>query len=138
MKNFIVVLSLFITITGIAQIKTDHRWKKMETNSGEQYWYDVSLTDSLIGTKFEVWLLQVHTPPLRSEGIEGDVYRSKILYAVNLSSVRYGIMKLRYYDVMNKELYSFDYDTPRPPTDELKYPYPILEKSPVYLIIKTI
>ena len=81
-------------------------------------------------------MLEVHTPPLRSEGIDGEVYRSKTLYAINLTTVRYGIMKIRYYDVKNIEIYSFDYDTPPPPTDALKYPYPVLEDSPIYQIIK--
>lgn len=122
----------------LAQDENNHRWNKLDTNSGEQYWYDVSFSDSLNNSNFEVWILQVHTPPLRSEGIEGDVYRSKILYTVNLNSVRYGIKKLRYYDVKNTKLYSFDYDVPPPPTDDLKYPYPILEESPIYAIIKSI
>jgi hypothetical protein len=75
---------------------------------------------------------------MKSEGVEGDIYRSKILYAVNLTTVRYGIMKLRYYDVKNIELYRFNYDTPPPPTDALRYPYPVLEESPLYLVIKDI
>jgi len=138
MKKTLIIFCIVSFIPLLAQSETNHRWKKLEIKSGAQYWYDVSFSDSLVGSKFEVWVLQVHTPPLRSEEIEGDIYRSKILYAVNLTSVRYGIMKIRYYDVKNTELYSFDYDTPPPPTDDLKYPYPILEESPVYIIIKSI
>jgi hypothetical protein len=137
MRNFAVIIFLILTVSGLAQ-ENNHRWTKLDTRSGEQLWYDIAFTDSMVGNKFEVWILQVHTPPLRSEGIEGDVYRSKILYAVNLTSVRYGIMKLRYYDVKNTKLYSFDYDTPPPPTDDLRYPYPILAESPVYQVVKTI
>jgi len=119
-----------------AQSELNHRWQKLENQAGEQIWFDAASIDSISGNKLEVWILQVHTPPMKSEGIDGEVYRSKILYAVNLSTARYGIMKLRYYDVKNKELYRFDYDTPPPPTDELKYPYPIFEESPIYLLIK--
>lgn len=134
---YLIAVLLIIPSITFAQEET-HRWKKLDTITGEQIWFDASFTDKLKGDKFEVWVLKVHTPPMKSEGVEGDIYRSKILYAINLATVRYGIMKLRYYDVKNIELYSFNYDTPPPPTDALRYPYPVLEESPLYLIIKDI
>ncbi len=139
MKNifYLILVLLIIQSITFAQEET-HRWKKLDTITGEQIWFDASFTDTLNGDKFDVWVLKVHTPPMKSEGVEGDIYRSKILYAINLANVRYGIMKLRYYDVKNIELYSFNYDTPPPPTDALRYPYPVLEESPLYLIIKDI
>lgn len=140
MKNIVsyFFLSLVIVSSLIAQDESNHRWQKLEDTDGEQIWFDAASVESRSGDKFEVWVLEVYKPPLKSEGIEGEVYRSKILYAINLTTVKYGIMKLRYYDVKNKELYRFDYDTPPPPNDMLKYPYPIFEDSPVYLIIKSL
>ena len=140
MKNVLLIItSIFIFHSVKVHSREEtHRWKKLDTITGEQIWFDTSFIDTVKGDKFEVWVLKVHKPPMQSEGVDGDIYRSKILYAVNLATVRYGIMKLRYYDVQNKELYSFDYDTPPPPTDALKYPYPVLQKSPLYLIIKDI
>lgn len=139
MKKIFYLVAVLLTIQSItfAQEET-HRWKKLDTITGEQIWFDASFMDTLKGEKFEVWILKVHTPPMKSEGVEGDIYRSKILYAIDLTTVRYGIMKLRYYDVKNIELYSFNYDTPPPPTDALRYPYPVLEESPLYLVIKDI
>ena len=139
MKNIFYLITVLLIIQSItfAQEET-HRWKKLDTITGEQIWFDASFTDTLNGDKFDVWVLKVHTPPMKSEGVDGDIYRSKILYSINLATVRYGIMKLRYYDVKNSELYRFDYDTPPPPTDALRYPYPVLEESPLYLIIKDI
>ena len=137
-KKLITILLFLISINfaGSAQTDTSHRWKKLENTLGKKLWYDVSTLDTLKGNRFDVWVLEVHTPPLKFPGIDGEVYRSKTLYSVNLTTVRYGIMKIRYYDVKNKELYSFNYNTPPPPTDALKYPYPVLENSPVHLIIK--
>ena len=136
MKVYILItLSLVIVYNATAQTDETHNWKKLETINGEKMWYDISSIDTIKGDRFDIWVLQVHTPPLKSEGINGEVYRSKLLYSVNLTTVRYGIMKLRYYDVKNTEIYKFDYDTPPPPTDALRYPYPILEESPVYFII---
>ena len=139
MKKIFYLIAVMFIIQSItfAQEET-HRWKKLDTITGEQIWFDASFADTLKGDKFEVWVLKVHSPPMKSEGIDGEIYRSKILYAINLATVRYGIMKLRYYDVKNTKLYSFDYDTPPPPTDALRYPYPVLEESPLYLIIKKI
>ncbi len=115
-----------------------HRWKKIDDPSGKQIWFDASSLDTVKGDKFDVWILEVYKPPIKFAGLEGEVYRSKTLYAINLTSVKYGIKKIRYYDVKNKELYSFNYDTPPPPTDELRYPYPIMENSPVHLVIKEV
>ena len=128
-------ITLFSTLL-FGQNKETHRWKKVDNPAGKKIWYDVSTLDTLKGSKFAVWVLEVHTPPLKFPGLDGEVYRTKTLYAVNLTTVRYGIVKIRYYDVKNKLLYSFDYDTPPPPTDAIKYPYPVLENSDVHLIIK--
>ena len=130
------IISLLCSLVVLSQTNETHRWKKLDTNDNKKLWYDVSSIDTIHGDRFDIWVLEVHTPPLRSEGIDGEVYRSKTLYAINLTTVRYGIMKIRYYDVKNIEIYSFDYDTPPPPTDALKYPYPVLEDSPIYQIIK--
>jgi hypothetical protein len=139
MKKIFYSMAVLLIIQSITFAQEEiHRWKKLDTITGEQIWFDTSFTDTLKGDKFEVWVLKVHTPPMKSEVVDGDIYRSKILYAINLATVRNGIMKLRYYDVKNIELYSFDYDTPPPPTDALRYPYPVLEDSPLYLIIKGI
>jgi hypothetical protein len=139
MKKIFYSMAVLLIIQSITFAQEEiHRWKKLDTITGEQIWFDTSFTDTLKGDKFEVWVLKVHTPPMKSEVVDGDIYRSKILYAINLATVRNGIMKLRYYDVKNIELYSFDYDTPPPPTDALRYPYPVLEDSPLYLIIKEI
>jgi hypothetical protein len=139
MKKIFYSMAVLLIIQSITFAQEEiHRWKKLDTITGEQIWFDTSFTDTLKGDKFEVWVLKVHTPPMKSEVVDGDIYRSKILYAINLATVRNGIMKLRYYDVKNIELYSFDYDAPPPPTDALRYPYPVLEDSPLYLIIKEI
>jgi hypothetical protein len=139
MKKIFYSMAVLLIIQSITFAQEEiHRWKKLDTITGEQIWFDTSFTDTLKGDKFEVWVLKVHTPPMKSEVVDGDIYRSKILYAINLATVQNGIMKLRYYDVKNIELYSFDYDTPPPPTDALRYPYPVLEDSPLYLIIKEI
>ena len=130
------IISLLCCQVVFSQTSKTHRWKKLDTYNNKKLWYDVSSIYTINGDRFDIWVLEVHTPPLKSEGIEGEIYRSKTLYAVNLTTVRYGIMKIRYYDVKSKEIYAFDYDTPPPPTDALRYPYPVLEDSPIYQIIK--
>ena len=130
------IISLLCSQVVLSQTNETNRWKKLDTYDNKKLWYDVSSIDTINGDRFDIWVLEVHTPPLKSEGIDGEIYRSKTLYAINLTTVRYGIIKIRYYDVKNKEIYSFDYDTPPPPTDALRYPYPVMEDSPIYLIIK--
>ncbi|MGD8307189.1 MAG: hypothetical protein PVF17_11085 [Ignavibacteria bacterium] len=120
-----------------AQVDIKHRWKKFDKKSDMQIWYDLSVADTITGNRFDVWILQVHNPPLHSKGIKENIFRSETLYSVNLNSFRYGIMKLQYYDVKNMLLYKFDSDDSLLPTNELKYPYPILEDSPINLFIET-
>lgn len=138
MRYLFFVIVIFYIIPTPAQVKLSHRWKKIAKNSDKQFWYDIPHSDSLAGNKFDVWLLQVYNPPLRSEGIKGNIFLSKTLYSVDLNSIRYGILKLRYYDNKNLELYKFDYANPPSLTDESRYPYPILEESPIYLVVKTL
>ena len=78
MKKIFYLITVLLIIPSItfAQEET-HRWKKLDTITGEQIWFDASFTDTLKGEKFDVWVLKVHTPPMKSEGIEGNIFRSK-------------------------------------------------------------
>jgi len=49
--------------------------------------------------------------------------------------VKYGIMKVRYYDLNNQEIFTFDYDNPMPP-ESIKFPYPITDNSLLFYLIK--
>ena len=77
----------------------------------------------------------MHKPPLTDEGIRGEVYRSKTLYAINLKTVKYGILNVIYYDVTNKEMYNFKYNIDDYP-ENLKYTYPITENSFLFVLLK--
>ncbi len=137
MKNLlktIAVLLIFLQISVFAQAD-EHRWKPLVVNKSQKIWYDESQLDSVNSSKFEIWVLEMHTPPLTFDELPGKIYRSKTLYAVNLLSARYGIEKVIYYDVLNKELYNFDYKIENYP-DDLKYSYPVMEKSTIHSIIK--
>ncbi len=137
MTQVLLIILIFYLHPSVAQVNTEHRWKKFDKKSDMQIWYDLSNSDSITTNHFDVWILQVHNPPLHSKGIKEYIFRSEILYSVNLNSFRYGIMKLQYYDVKNMLLYRFDSDDSLLPTDELKYPYPILEDSPINLFINS-
>ena len=39
------------------------------------------------------------------------------------------------YNIMNKEIYSYDYDKP-PPDESIKYTYPVIENSFIHLLIR--
>jgi hypothetical protein len=141
MKTFVISFMLFLAALASAQTNnsqiTTHRWKPLIMNDKEKIWYDASLVDSIKGDRFNMWLLQMHQPPLEFDNIKGEVYRTKTLYTINLTTVKYGIMKAVYYDVNNKELSNFDYDIANVP-DNIKYTYPVMENSPIYALIKEI
>lgn len=138
MKNKIHIVILFIITAGtllFAQEKEKHVWKVVNPEKGSKFWYDASALDTIKGDKFNIWILETHTPPVKVEGIEEEVYRAKTLYTINLTSVKYGILKIRYYSVNNKELYSHDYDNPMPP-ESIRYTYPITENSLLHYLLK--
>ena len=130
------ILFIFIcSLSLLAQQEDQHVWKVVNADDGSKFWYDVSTLDTTKGDKLNVWILETNQPPRQYEGIEGDVFRSKTLYTINLVSVKYGILKVRYYDINNKEIFSFDYDNPLPP-ENIRYPYPITDNSLLFYLLK--
>ncbi|GAB4299092.1 MAG: hypothetical protein Kow0098_25230 [Ignavibacteriaceae bacterium] len=131
------ILLMFLAVSaGVSYAQqTTHRWEPLKLEDERKLWYDKSFLDSITNDHFSVWILEMHRPPLQIENVPGDVYRSKTLYTVNLQIVRYGILKVIYYDLENKEIFSYDYSLPEE-DQELRYPYPVTENSFLHLIIK--
>ena len=134
MKFIMVLLIMAATIYAQDNI---HRWKPLVIGDKDKVWYDQSMTDSIKGSKMNIWILQMYQPPLTDEGINGEVYRSKTLYAINLRTAKYGILNVIYYNVTNKEMYNFKYNIDDYP-ENLKYSYPITEKSILFALLKEI
>jgi len=125
----------FCSVVSSGQTDKTHVWKVLNLDSGEKIWYDASGLDTIKGDRFDIWILEVHRPPKTFDGFEGEVFRSKTLFGINLTTVKYGILKVRYYNIMNKEIYSYDYDNP-PPDESIKYTYPVTENSYIHLLIR--
>jgi hypothetical protein len=136
MKITTLIITLFLLSVNFSftQQEEEHVWKKVDATDGTQFWYDAAHLDTIKGDKFNIWILQTHRPPLTYPDIEGEIFRSKMLYCINLTSVKYGILKLRYFDANNRELYRYDYDSP-PPPESIRYPYPITENSIIHHLI---
>ena len=130
-----VLIIVFCSVINFGQTEETHVWKVLNLDSGGKIWYDTSSLDTTTGDRFDIWILEVHRPPKTFEGFEGEVFRSKTLFGINLTTVKYGILKVRYYNIMNKEIYSYDYDNP-PPDESIRYTYPITENSIIHLIIR--
>jgi len=99
-KSILILLLSIISI--LAQEEEQHVWKVVNAADGSKFWYDASALDTIKGDRFNVWILETHQPPVKYEGIEGEIFRSKTLYAINLTNVKYGILKIRYYNVSNQ------------------------------------
>jgi hypothetical protein len=130
-----ILFTFICCFTLLAQQEDQHVWKVVNADDGSKFWYDVSTLDTTKGDKLNVWILETNQPPKQYEGIDGDVFRSKTLYTINLVTVKYGILKVRYYDLNNKEIFSFDYDNPQPP-ENIRYPYPITDSSLLFYLLK--
>jgi hypothetical protein len=134
LKILIGCIFLFSSTCLLAQQEAEHVWKKVDAADGTQFWYDATHLDTMKSDRFNIWILETHRPPLTYTDIEGEIFRSKTLYAVNLTSVKYGILKIRYFDMNNRELYRYDYDNP-PPPESIRYTYPITENSLLHHLI---
>ena len=132
-KTILLIIIGFVSL--VAQQSEQHVWKVVNADDGSKFWYDASSIDTTKGDRFNIWILETYQPPKQYEGIEGDVFRSKTLYTINLTSVKYGIMKVRYYDLNNREIFTFDYDNPMPP-ESIRYPYPITDNSLLFYLLK--
>ncbi|NWG27700.1 MAG: hypothetical protein HXY48_04110 [Ignavibacteriaceae bacterium] len=133
LKTIAIILSGFSLI--LAQQEEQHVWKVVNADNGTKFWYDASSVDTMKADRFNIWILETYQPPKQYEGIDGDVFRAKTLYTINLTTVKYGILKVRYYDLSNKEIFSFDYDKPMPP-ESIRFPYPITDDSILFYLIK--
>ena len=134
MLKTIFFISIFY-LSATAQQSNQHVWKVVNADDGSKFWYDVSTLDTTSGEKIDIWILQTNQPPKQFDGIDGDVFRSKTLYTINLITVKYGILKVRYYDLNNKEIFSFDYDNPMPP-ENIRFAYPITDNSLLFYLLK--
>ncbi len=114
-----------------------HRWKPLIVSESQKFWYDGLTLDKMEGDKADIWVLQMHKPPLTFDGIKGEILRSKTLYAIDLKTVRYGIQEVVYFDAANKELYRHNYANVKL-EDKYKYTYPVLEDSFMYALVKEI
>ena len=130
-----ILITLLSLISILAQEEEQHVWKVVNASNGSKFWYDASALDTIKGDRFNIWILETHQPPIKYEGIEGEVFRSKTLYAINLTTVKYGILKIRYYDVSNKEIFRYDYDNP-PPPESIRYTYPVTDQSMIFYLIE--
>ena len=133
LKTIVLVITSLISL--LAQQEEQHVWKVVNAADGSKFWYDASSLDTIKGDKFNIWILETHQPPIKFEGIKGEVFRSKTLYAINLTTVKYGILKIRYYDSSNKEIFRFDYDNPLPP-ESIRCTYPITDQSILFYLIE--
>ncbi len=140
MKNLFLLSILIGSVlqsVSFTQNNETHIWKLFERENGQKAWYDASGLDTIKSDKFEIWVLTVNKPPQKYEGIEKEVYRVKTLYTINLTSVKYGILKVTYYDIKNEEVFNYDYNNP-PQPESIKYAYPITENSIMYDVVKNI
>lgn len=136
MKKIGVIFILIFVCLGFTRAQEKaHRWQPLQNIQALKIWYDAAMIDNATGgDTFDIWILEQHTPPLRFKEIKGNVYRSKILYTINLKTVKYGIMKVVYYNSANKKNYNFNYPIANFP-DKYKYTYPIMKDNYLYYII---
>jgi len=137
MKKILLPVILFAIpiCSSLAQVEENHVWKVIEGDDGSKFWYDASSLDTIKGDKFNIWILETYKPPKTIEGVDGEIFRCKTLYCINLTTVKYGILKIKYYNVNNEELGSYDYNIP-PPPESIQYTYPITEDSNLYYLLK--
>ena len=109
------------------------QWKPLLENNNQKIWYDGSALNDLTTKKLDIWVLQMNKKPIEFQEVPEKIYRSKIQYALDLNTDRYGILKVVYYGINNKQIYNFDYHIENYP-DSIKYTYPISDISSLKIL----
>ncbi|MCL5028438.1 MAG: hypothetical protein M1480_05385 [Bacteroidetes bacterium] len=130
MNVYIKLLLILFFLPSIYLFAQDEnlQWKLLIENDNQKIWYGESTLNTLQNYKFNVWILQMHKKPIEFQEVPEKIYRSKIQYALDLRTDKYGILKVVYYGINNKEIYNFDYHIGNYP-DSIKYTYPISDVS---------
>lgn len=131
--GIILLFLLAVNTISLAQNQL-HRWKKLEI-SNKKIWIDESNIDTANSDHIDIWVLEQHTPPITFVELPGKIYRTKTLYTISLTTAKYGMLQVIYYDTSSKELYNFNYHLNNYP-DDMKYSYPIVEGSFLHHVLK--
>ncbi len=89
------------------------------------------------GDEIYVWIMQTHIPPLNIESVNEKIFKSKTYYVFNKQLLRYGLLKIVYFNAKGEKIREFDYGTNTDIAD-YKYSYPIFENSLEKKILDTI
>jgi hypothetical protein len=120
---------ILVNIIGTVYAQSESsQLKPLLISEKQKIWFDEASIDTLGTGKMNIWVLQINKPPLEIDELPGKIYSSSTLYAVDMNTGNYGILKVKYYDINNKELYNFDYKIDDYP-DTLKYTYPMSSLS---------
>lgn len=137
-------LIFIVTIIFVSQLsiftqndsqEENHSWKPLIVDNEQKVWYDLNSIKVTDENYISVWLLELHNPYITLEGVKGRIYRSKTYYTININKVRYGMEKIVYYDVSNKELYRYDYKLSNY-EKEYRYTFPVMENSIISVFLE--
>ena len=138
MKSIIVlIIFLFVYCTSNTLAQTEPKWIPLIITQSQRIWYQYPTSDPSNKNKIDVWILQMHQPPLSFHEIKEKIYRSKTLYGLNLETGKYGIFRVIYYDISNNVIDDFDYHPDEYP-DDMKYSYPISGNTTLSTLLKKI
>lgn len=122
------LIILFLLAGGIFSQSENHQWKPLIINDSVKTWFDANMADTISSEIFSIWLLELHKPPIEFEGIKSKITRSKTLYLVNKTDMKYGIDEVVYYDQANREIERFKYNLSKF-DEEFRYTFPILNNK---------
>lgn len=131
----IFLFAAFISAGSSIAQSDDQNWKVLIANNNKKIWYDAASLDTVKGSEFTIWALELHKPPLDITGIKEPIYKSKTLYKINLELLRYGISQIVYYNSSDKQIAKYNYDLPGK-EDNFQYSYPVLDSPVLTGIIK--
>lgn len=134
----IMIVTVFSVQSLWAQKYKDEKlsvWKELHTGGGLNCWYDSSsLSDNGNGI-FEVWIVELHNPAIRLEGISGAIYRTKTHLTINRSTKKYGILQAVFIGFNSNILETVDYKL-ESNSEEFKHYLPIMPNTHIEKILE--
>ena len=135
-KIVIIIFILLLNLTSLtySQAGTE-KWLRISGDDDQITYIDIAGLSAYKGNEIFIWALQDLNSPISMEEVDGDIYKVRTYYHINLELKRYGIVQIIFYDSKSNVLKQYNYgQTSDKP--EFIFGYPVIPNSDIDKIVK--
>ncbi len=127
--QILLIVGLIANFATPAQ-ESKENWVAVDIENQGSLFINVSGLSNFTGDDIYVWSLTETKEPITIDGVDGNIYKTKMYYLINKNLRRYSILQVMYFDENDNILksYSYDHNTDNP---DFKYSTPIMKDSDI-------